>query len=211
MKKALILFGGWEGHEPKETAYIAKDILEKEDFSVVIDTDLDYLLKEEVKSFDLIIINYTMSTITPEQSTALLELVKFGVGLAGWHGGLGDAFRNDSLYQYMVGGQFVNHPDNICDYMVNIVPNDELLEGIEDFAMHSEQYYCHVDPAITVHAVTVYKNSQDPWVNNTVMPVVWTKRFGSGKVFYSSLGHIASDFSESVKEILRRGFLWATK
>ena len=211
MKKALILFGGWEGHEPKETALIAKDILEKEDFKVDLDQSLDVLLNPETKDYNLIIINYTMSSITPEQSTALMDLIKSGIGLSGWHGGLGDAFRNDSLYQYMVGGQFVNHPDNICDYDLNVVPGDELLEGIEDFSMHSEQYYMHVDPAVTVHAVTEYKNSQDPWVNNVIMPVVWTKRFGKGKVFYSSLGHVASDFSEPVKEILRRGFLWAAK
>ncbi|MBQ0106161.1 MAG: ThuA domain-containing protein [Armatimonadetes bacterium] len=211
MKKALIIYGGWEGHEPKETAYIAKEILEKENFSVEMSEDLNALTKENAKENNLIVINFTMSEITQEQCSALLELVKTGVGVAGWHGGFGDAFRNDTMFQYMVGGQFVNHPDNTCDYSVNIVPNDELLEGIADFDMHSEQYYCHVDPAVTVHATTVYKNSVDYWVNNTVMPVVWTKKFGKGKVFYSSLGHIASDFSDSVKEILRRGFLWAAK
>ena len=211
MKKALILFGGWDGHEPKETAYIAKEILEKENFNVDLDSSLDTLLKPETKDYNLIIINYTMSEITGEQSNALANLVKSGVGLSGWHGGLGDAFRIDTQFQYIVGGQFVNHPDNICDYKVNVVPNDEFLKGIEDFEMHSEQYYCHIDPAVNVHAVTVYKHSQDPWVNNVVMPVVWTKMYGLGKVFYSSLGHVASDFSEPVKEILRRGFIWAAK
>jgi hypothetical protein len=154
---------------------------------------------------------YTMSTITPEQEKGLLEAVRGGVALAGWHGGLADAFRNNTEYQFMVGGQWVAHPGGIILYQVKVVkPNDPITEGLTTFEMRSEQYYMHVDPLNEVLATTTFSGEHAPWIEGTEMPVVWKKRYGKGRVFYSSLGHVAGDFSvPEALTIMKRGMLWA--
>ncbi len=164
-----------------------------------------------MKSLSLIVPIWTMSTITKEQESGLLEAVKSGVGIAGWHGGMADSFRNNVEYQWMVGGQWVAHPGNIIDYEVNIIDHDDpITAGLSDFKMHSEQYYMHVDPSNEVLATTTFNTDIAPWVNGTVMPVVWKRMWGKGKVFFSSLGHVASDFDvPEAKEIEVRGMMWA--
>ncbi|MCX8160564.1 MAG: ThuA domain-containing protein [Candidatus Saccharicenans sp.] len=213
-KRALVVWGGWEGHEPKKCVDIFAPWLLEQGFEVEISDTLDaYLDLEKLKKLDVIVQVYTQGTIKPEQERNLLEAVKSGVGLAGWHGGLADSFRMNTEYQFMVGGQWVAHPGGIIDYEVNIVPekkNDPIVRGLKDFKMHSEQYYMHVDPIIEVLATTTFSGKYAPWIEGVVMPVVWKKYYGKGRVFYSSLGHVASDFDvPEAREILKRGILWA--
>ena len=137
-----------------------------------------------------------------------------GVGLGGWHGGMGDSFRNNVDYQFMIGGQWVAHPGNIIDYTVNITDHDDpITAGLSDFQMHSEQYYLHTDPSNQVLATTTFAGDQEgiDWIKDVQMPVVWKRMYGKARVFYSSLGHVASDFDvPEAREIQRRGLLWAT-
>jgi type 1 glutamine amidotransferase len=116
----------------------------------------------------------------------------------------------------MTGGQWVAHPGNDgTPYLVNIRSvSNPITEGLTDFAVSSEQYYVHVDPAVEVLASTVFPNpvaigyhSANP---PAAVPVVWTKRWGHGRVFYNSLGHHADVFDAyEPLELMRRGFLWA--
>ena len=154
-----------------------------------------------------------MSTISKEQEAGLLGAVKAGTGLGGWHGGMADAFRNNTEYQFAVGGQWVAHPGNVIDYTVQVTQqSDPIVAGIDSFNMHSEQYYLHVDPSNDVLATTTFTGEHAPWIDGTVMPVVWKRRYGTGKVFYCSLGHVAADFDvPEAKEIVTRGLLWATR
>ena len=214
MKKALIVWGGWEGHEPKKCSDIFAPLLEAAGFDVELSDTLDsYLNTEKMQQLSLVVPMWTMGTITREQEAGLLNAIKSGVGVAGWHGGMADAFRNNTDYQWMVGGQWVAHPGNIIDYRVNITNHeDPITAGLSDFDMHSEQYYMHVDPANEVLATTTFNTDIAPWVNGTVMPVVWKRMWGEGRVFYSSLGHKAVDFDvPEAKEIQRRGMLWASR
>jgi uncharacterized protein len=212
-KKALFVWGGWEGHEPKQCVDLFAPIFEHEGFEVTISDTLDtYLETEFMQAQDLIVQVYTMSTITPEQEKGLLETIKAGTGYAGWHGGMADAFRNNTEYQFMVGGQWVAHPGNIIDYTVNISSSDPIVAGLKDFAMHSEQYFMHVDPSNEVLAMTTFSGEHCEWIAGTIMPVVWKRRWGLGRVFYSSLGHVRSDFDVfEATEIQRRGMLWAAR
>jgi len=214
MPKALIVAGGWEGHEPTQTSEVFASVLRNDGFDVEISSDLEpFLDAAKLKSLDLIIPNYTQSTITREQETGLLDAVASGVGLAGWHGGMADAFRNNPNYQFMVGGQWVAHPGNIIDYTVNITNRDDpITAGIDDFEVHSEQYYMHVDPNNEVLATTTFSGDYASWIAGTVMPVVWKRMYDKGKVFYCSLGHVAAEFDvPQVKEIIRRGMHWASR
>jgi len=213
-KRALLVWGGWEGHEPFQCVQVFAPLLEQAGIQVDIVDTLDvYLDAARLQAYDLISQVVTMSTITPEQEKGLLDAVESGVGFAGWHGGMADAFRNNTAYQFMVGGQWVAHPGNIIDYTVNIIDHaDPIMAGLADFAMHSEQYYMHVDPANQVLATTTFGGTYCAWIDGVVMPVVWKRRYGQGRVFYSSLGHVAADFNvPEAKEIMRRGLLWAAR
>ncbi len=214
MKKALMVWGGWPGHEPKQCVDIFAPFLREKEYEVEISNTLDvYLDEAKMRSLDLIVPIWTQGTITREQEVGLLEAVKFGVGIAGWHGGMGDSFRNNVNYQFMVGGQWVAHPGGIIDYEVNVINHaDPITRGIEDFGMHSEQYLMHVDPSNEVLATTTFGGDYCPWIEGTVMPVVWKRMWGLGRVFYTSLGHVAKDFDvPEAKEIVERGMLWASR
>jgi uncharacterized protein len=215
MRSALFVCGGWEGHEPKQCVDIFAPILRDEGYKVEISDTLDvYLDALKLRSLSLIVQVWTMGVITPEQENGLREAVESGVGFAGWHGGMADAFRNSPNYQFMVGGQWVAHPGNIIDYAVNIIDHtDPITEGLNDFQMQSEQYYLHCDPSNQVLATTTFSGDQGmPWIAGTVMPVVWKRQYGAGRVSYCSLGHVASDFEvPEARELIRRGMLWASR
>ncbi|MCX7846994.1 MAG: ThuA domain-containing protein [bacterium] len=214
MKHALFLYGGWDGHEPKQCVERFAPWLESQGFTVTLSNSLDTLLDLSLlKKLDLIVPVWTMGSISHEQSNNLLATVKAGTGIAGWHGGMGDAFRSDCGFQFMVGGQFVAHPGGIVPYTVHIVrPDDPITHNIPDFTLNSEQYYMHVDPSNSVLATTTFSGTHDDcdWIKGTVMPVVWKRRFGLGRVFYCSAGHVAKDFdSLELRTIVQRGLLWA--
>jgi type 1 glutamine amidotransferase len=214
MKSALMVWGGWQGHEPKQCVDIFAPFLRAQGYEVEIADTLDvYLDASKMKSLSLIVPVWTMGTIAREQEKGLLEAVKSGVGLAGWHGGMADAFRNNTEYQFMVGGQWVAHPGGIIDYEVHLVNHDDpVTAGLKDFKMKSEQYYMHVDPSNEVLATTTFSGAHAPWIEGCVMPVVWRRRWGQGRVFYCSLGHLAKDFDvPEAREIVQRGMLWASR
>jgi type 1 glutamine amidotransferase len=215
MKKALFAWGGWGGHEPQQTTEKASAALAGAGFDVeVVDTLDTFADADKVKNYDLVVPCFTMADITGEQWGGMEQAVRSGVGFAGWHGGAGDAFRNNTGYQFLVGGQWVAHPGGIVDYEVKILSytDDPIIRGISDFAMHSEQYYMHVDPCNETLAVSILSGAEFPWIRGCIMPAVWKRRYGEGRVFYSSLGHNAADFDvPEVLEILKRGMIWAAR
>jgi uncharacterized protein len=207
MKSALVVYGGWDGHQPKEVSQLLVDALVKDGFQVdVSDTLESFEDGARLSKLDLIVPIWTMGTIKREQVGPLLEAVKGGVGLAGCHGGMCDAFRNETEYQFMTGGQWVAHPGNDGrHYVVNIIDDNPITAGIADFEVRTEKYYMHVDPAIRVLATTAFED-----FNDTVMPVVWTKTYGAGRVFYNSLGHQANIVAlPEVLTMMARGMRWA--
>jgi hypothetical protein len=214
-RKALVVYGGWKGHEPSIAPDLVIPWMDKNGFQITSSESLDaYADKELMNSIDLVVQTWTMGEISKEQSNGLLSAVKNGVGIAGWHGGLGDSFRNNPTYQYMVGGQWVAHPGGQIEYEVNITDKrDPVTNGMKDFTVQSEQYYMHVDPANKVLATTTFSDEHDPWVDGAVMPVVWKKMYGKGRVFYSALGHDSGDFKETpeIFTLMQRGMKWAAE
>ncbi|KAA6309361.1 hypothetical protein EZS27_039130, partial [termite gut metagenome] len=174
-KKVLFVYGGWEGHQPKECRDLFVPWMESEGAEVVVhDTPECYSNENLMSKIDLVVQIYTQGKISGEAEKGLLEAVKRGVGIAGWHGGLGDSFRQNTEYQFMVGGQWVAHPGGIILYDVKITDKkDPVTKGLKDFHMHSEQYYVHVDPNIKVLATTRYTGEHGFWIEGAVVPVVW--------------------------------------
>ena len=213
-KRALLVWGGWDGHEPKQCVDRFVPFLESEGFSVETADSLDVFTDtDKLAGLNLVTPCWTMGEISAGQEQGLLEAVKSGVGIAGWHGGMCDAFRESTAYQFMTGGQWVEHPGGIIDYTVHITrPHDPIVLGIDDFAMHSELYYMHVDPSNEVLATVRAPADPYPWIAGCSMPAVWKRRYGAGRVFFSALGHCAADFDvPECFEIMKRGMLWAAR
>ncbi len=218
-RSALIVWGGWDGHEPEKVARLFDEILRGEGFAVEVSDTLDaFKNPSKIAEMSLIVPIVTMSTISEEQRDPVLAAVRdHGVGLAGCHGGMCDAFRNDTEWQFMAGGQWVAHPGNDgVSYTVEFEQMDHpITVGLSDFDVCSEQYYMHVDPGNEVLATTQFPKAgiDGPHTGNPCrMPVMWTKTYGNGRVFYSSLGHHCDVLEAQIpRETMRRGFLWAAK
>jgi uncharacterized protein len=213
MREALIVWGGWSGHEPEECAGIVKEMLEKDGFTVYLEHGTEAFADPSIHDLSLIVPIITMSKIEKEEVKNLADAVESGVGIAGYHGGAGDAFRESVEYQFIIGGQWVAHPGKIIDYRVDVTrPDDPIMQGIDSFAYTSEQYYMHVDPSNEVLATTTFTGEHAYWIEGVVMPVVWKRKYGRGRVFYSSLGHQAKEFAvPEMREIFRRGANWAAR
>lgn len=212
-KKILMVYGGWKGHKPKEFAEKIAPWLQEAGAEIVMSDSLG-VYKDSVLmgSIDVIVQSWTMGQIDKEAAQGLLKAVKQGTGIAGFHGGLGDSFRNNTEYQFMVGGQWVSHPGGSIRYEVEVVDQeDPVMAGIQNFSLESEQYYMHVDPNVKVLASTRFTGEHLSWIDGAVMPVVWKKTHGKGRVFYCSLGHAPEVFDlPEAKEILMRGIRWAS-
>ncbi len=210
--KALIVYGGWDGHEPEAISGIFAAGLKQRGFEKVeLSQTLEVFLDEaKLKTFDLLITHWTMGKMTYEQSLGLSAAVRSGVGFAGAHGGAGDAFRDQPEFQFMVGGQFVSHPP-MLEYEVHLLDAEHpVTKGIKpSFKYYSEQYYMHIDPAIHVLADAPFE--LDGKIVN--MPCMWTKTFGKGRVFYCALGHSTKEYKDhpQVLEMILRGMVWAAE
>ncbi|MHC4562168.1 MAG: ThuA domain-containing protein [Planctomycetota bacterium] len=205
--KALILWGGWDGHEPGPVADVLESELKAKGLEVVKENSLDPLTDAKLmKTVDVVSPCWTMGEMSDEQWSGLDAAVQAGTGIAGLHGGMGDAFRGNLTYQMMVGGQFVDHPGGIITYRVNVVDRTHpVTAGMEDFDYESEQYYMLVNPANRVLATTAIS------MDGCTMPTVWTKNWGKGRVFYSALGHVAQELKDypDVLAMTVRGLIWA--
>jgi type 1 glutamine amidotransferase len=214
MRSAMIVWGGWDGHDPEECAAIYRRWLHEDGFSVRVETDTAVFGDPSIHDLSLIIPIYTMSKIEREHAQNLAKAVENGVGMAGHHGGMSDAFRDSVDYQFVVGGQWVAHPGGIIDYTVDVVkPEDPIMQGIKSsFSYTSEQYYMHMDPSVEVLATTTFSGEHASWTKGVVMPVVWKRLYGQGRVFHSTLGHRVTEFEiPEMATILRRGVNWAAR
>lgn len=214
-RKVLFTYGGWDGHEPQKFLDYMTPWLKEEGAEVQSFPSLEpYTDKALMATIDLVIQVFTMSQITKEQEAGLLEAVKVnGTGMAGWHGGMGDSFRNNVEYQYMVGGQWVAHPGGVVDYDVKIIDQkDEVTKGLKDFHMKSEQYYMHIDPNVKVLATTKFNGAVNSWIDGAVLPVTWKKMYGKGRIFYTSVGHNVNHVTDvpDAIEMIKRGVKWAS-
>lgn len=215
-KSALIVWGGWDGHQPQQVAELFEQELTRRGFNVEVSHTLDsYLDGEKLKTLDLIVPCWTMDAISRDQANGLFEAVKSGVGIGGVHGGMCDSFRASTEYQFMTGGQWVAHPGNDgVEYTVDVRDPDHFITQGSPHTIHvkSEQYYLHVDPAVRVLATTRFPVADGPHVKNGAfdMPTVWTKYYGEGRVFYNALGHQANIVAQpDILQLTVRGLLWA--
>ncbi len=213
MRKAIIVWGGLKTHEPQECAGITGELLREDGFSVEITGDLGIFGSPNIAAADLLVPVITGEKLERAHADALVGAVRGGLGLGGHHGALATSFKESAAFRYLSGVTWVAHPGNIIDYRVNVTrPNDPVMQGIPDFGYRSEQYYLHYDPSVEILATTTFTGEYDEAVRDVVMPVVFKRHFGKGRIFYSALGHVAAEFEHPhMRSILRRGLSWAAR
>jgi type 1 glutamine amidotransferase len=214
MKKALVVWGGLAMHEPEAGAHVVRDLLSAEGFGVDVTGDYTALGGDNVGSYDLIVPQITAGELSRDHSIKFEEAVRAGTGLAGFHYGLATTFHGNMRMRFMAGCTFASHPGNIITYRVDPTGTDDpIMAGIESFEHTSEQYYIHIDPAITdVLATTTLSGEHAPWRAGAVVPQVYKTSYGKARVFYTALGHVPAELEKpEIRTILLRGLLWAAR
>ena len=195
--RAWILTGGWSGHDPEGVAAWTAERLTSIGIESEVVRDLDRLLDADaLDTLALVVPNWTMGSLDPDAEGALVGAVERGLGLVGTHGGMGDAFRGSLAYQWLVGGQFVGHPGDVCPHRVTFDPGSALLGDLPAAELTTERYVMLIDPAIQVHASLTFGADPLPWLDGVRVPVAWTRRWGAGRVAYLSVGHRVDDLRE---------------
>jgi type 1 glutamine amidotransferase len=213
-KSVLFVYGGWEGHNPVACRDLYVPWLQQQGAKVTVSDSLGiYEDTTLLKAIDLIVQIWTMGQISKPQLNGLLTAVRNGTGIAGWHGGIVDAFIQAQHYHIMTGGQFLEHPGQIIPYTVQVTDStDSIMQGVRDFNVQTEQYYMLVDPNIEVLATTEFSDRHMPWLKGRKMPVIWKNQYGSGRVFVITLGHKMDDHAvPEFETTLKRGMLWACR
>jgi type 1 glutamine amidotransferase len=229
-KRALVVRGGWDGHQPVEATDSFLPFLKEHGYDVrVEDATAVYADAEYMATVDLIVQTNTMNTIERDELLGLIAAVEGGAGMAGWHGGIADSYRNSSDYLQFIGGQFATHPtrapreelkgeaaDCFTHYTVNIVPEQAehpIVNGIGDFDLHTEQYWVLSDEYNDVLATTTIPvTAYHPWHRPITCPAVWTRLWGEGRIFVCTPGHDMGVLADAnVRTIIERGILWASR
>ena len=228
-KRALVVRGGWDGHQPVEATELFIPFLRENGFEVrVEESTAVYADADELAATDLILQLVTMSTIEDAELDGLIAAVANGTGMAGWHGGIADSFRNSDRYLHLIGAQFASHPgkhpselrgdqeDNYRPYTVDMTElgrSHPITQGIEDFELTTEQYWVLHDDYLDVLATTTQAvRDWDPWHRPVTSPAIWTREWGAGRIFVSTPGHRVDILEHpSVRTIIERGLLWAAR
>ncbi|HHY51003.1 MAG TPA: hypothetical protein GYA10_14810 [Alphaproteobacteria bacterium] len=214
MKQALVVWGGLDLHEPEAGAQVVRELLERNGFAVTVTGDYEALGAPDVERMDLIVPQITGGELSRDSSIRFADAVAAGTGLAGFHHGLATTFPGNMRMRFMAGCTFASHPGNVIAYRVDPVATDDpIMAGIGSFEHVSEQYYLHLDPAITeVLATTTFSGEHAAWRAGVVMPQVFKTSYGHGRVFYSALGHKPQELEKpEIRTILERGLLWAAR
>ena len=217
-RQALVVRGGWEGHHPVEATDRFIPLLKEHGFAVEVhDSPEVYADADTLAAIDLVVQCYTQGVATDEQVLGLSAAVAAGTGLAGWHGGIVDSFRGSPDYLHLTGGQWAAHPGDFVDYDVEVVPEKaghELVMGLQPrWTLHTEQYWVLTDELNDVLATTTFAVRDDtPWREPLTSPAVWTRQWGKGRVFVSTIGHKLDDLDHpDVRTLTERGLLWASR
>jgi type 1 glutamine amidotransferase len=216
-RQALVVRGGWEGHSPVEATERFIPFLEEHGYAVEVHESPEvYADGEKLAATDLVVQCYTQGLATDEQVLGLSAAVAGGTGLAGWHGGVCDSFRGSPDYLHLTGGQWAAHPGGFVEHEVAVVPErrgHQIVEGLDRWELNTEQYWVLTDDLNDVLATTTFGvGDETPWREELTCPAVWTRQWGKGRVFVSTIGHKLEDLDHpDVRTLTERGLLWASR
>jgi uncharacterized protein len=220
-RQALVVRGGWQGHVPVEATDLFIPFLAGHGFDVDVHDSLDvYADASRMRAADLVVQCWSIGQITPEQLAGLSAAVRAGTGFAGWHGGIVGSFLGSEGYHHLTGGVFVHHPDGFVPHQLTVCSAHEIVAGLSTVALHTEKYWVLTDPYIDMLATVCYPpddrldspGGPTPWRCAVELPAVWTRQWGAGRVFVSTVGHKLDDLEvPEIRTLTERGLLWASR
>jgi type 1 glutamine amidotransferase len=218
VRQALVVRGGWEGHSPREATDRFIPFLKEHGFVIEVHDDPEvYADAAKLADTDLIVQCYSQGVATDEQVLGLSAAIAHGTGFAGWHGGICDSFRGSPDYLHLTGGQWVAHPGDFVRHDVVVRPDKadhEIVAGLNPrWSLNTEQYWVLTDELNEVLATTTFHPADDTvWPEPVTCPAVWTRQWGQGRVFVSTIGHKVEDLDHpDVRILTERGLLWASR
>lgn len=214
-RRALVVRGGCDGSRPVQTTNLFVPFLREHGFEVLVEDSLEVYEDDDLLlATDLIVQCWRQGDITSGETAGLIAAVRAGTGFAGWHGGVVDAFRDDLDYQLMTGGKFVMHPPDPGPHRVHLAPghaDHPVIAELDDFDVDTDLCWTLNDPLNDVLA-TVTVGPDDTRHRPAAIPAVWTRTWGKGRVFVSTVGRDPHDFtSPYVRTLTERGLLWASR
>jgi type 1 glutamine amidotransferase len=224
VRRALVVRGGWEGHQPVTCTDRFRPFLAEHGYEVAVAEDLAvYEDADRLAGTDLVVQCWSIGELTEKQAHGLAAAVRAGTGFAGWHGGIVAAF--DTLaYLHLTGGRFVYHPPGFVAHELTVVPGRErhpIMAGIGTVRLVTEKYWVLTDPLCDVLATVTFPPDHpgdDPhgdttaWRREVTVPAVWTRQWGTGRVFVSTVGHRPEDLDvPEIRTLTGRGLLWAAR
>jgi uncharacterized protein len=165
--------------------------------------------------------------LTESQKAAFLAFVHDqGRGLVVIHAGL-DANHEWRDYLDMIGGEFTGHPFNspqrvlVSFPLVNEAPGFPIVRHLPGAFHKQDEWYVirnwsrsdvnvllRLDAAKLDYSASPELETQIPPDHD--FPIAWTKRYGKGRVFVSSLGHQAEAFDDpDIAQLYAEGTKWA--
>lgn len=158
-------------------------------------------LPSDLSSFSALVLHYHHKTISLSALEKLDTFVKNGGGILAIHAATA-SFKQTLPYFKILGGRFIGH-GKVERFQVERV-KDGVFDGIDDFEVRDELYIHELEPSIEVHFTAKHEGKD--------VPVVWTRRYGKGKVCYAVPGHTTGTmYNVTYKQVLRRGLEWAAE
>jgi hypothetical protein len=186
-------------------------------FEVTASEDVAVFTTENLRRYRAVMF-YTTGELpmSDAQKQALTDFVRTGGGFLGVHSAT-DTFYQWPEYGKLIGGYFNEHPWHqgvrieVADPSNPLVASlgtaitfaDEIYQ-IRDFDAAGSRVLLRLDPASVDLARPNVHRQPYGW------PLAWTRSYGSGRVFYSALGHEEAVWRDArYQQVLRGAVLWA--
>lgn len=146
---------------------------------------------EALKAYDAVVFNSTTGDLPLPDVNAFLDWIKSGKGFVGVHAAT-DTFRGHKPfhpYTLMIGGEFKTHGPQV---EVEVINQDSRHPATRHypatFKVFDEIYLLNGFERSQVHGLlTLDKHPNEKTPGD--YPIAWCKRYGKGRVLYTSLGH----------------------
>lgn len=155
-------------------------------------------LPSDLDSFSAIVLHFHHKTLSDQALNQLRDFVSQGGGILAIHAATA-SFKDALPYFEILGGRFIGH-GHVQNFDVMKIW-DDVFQDIGNFTVRDELYIHELQPGIEVHFTAKHEGKD--------VPVVWTHRYGKGRVLYAVPGHTTESMkNKTYQKLLQRGLQW---
>ncbi len=175
-----------EKFQAEDAKYKAADA----EWQAALKNNLSQLSRENLKNYDAVIFANTTGDLPLPDKQGFLDWIADGHAFLGMHSA-SDTFHGFPPYIEMLGGEFQTHNAQTgVECLVQDMKHPATKHLGESFCIEQEEVYLlkNYDPS-KVHELLVLDKHPNHKKESGHFPIAWVKEYGTGKVFYTSLGH----------------------